>query len=242
MDLILHCWWEGWFHPFMIAHYPCSLAHQSVQKRLITSFGGISSVVDCASKKVTVVVVKRQIVGRAGTISFSGNADLSQITMVISLLAWIAHVCSNQQVFFGRVSLVSSVACHLLTPFEMILLKISIDLFTVLGKYVISFLSNCQNVRNKPASWEITLCLFPYFGEWSCTTRFCNITVIQLDKKTVQVGVEAAGGTASWIVLSKLFFPNSSYYRPEKLQWASLQSGFWLQNQDWSWRNPNSSG
>lgn len=77
-----------------------SLAHQSVQKRLITSFGGISSVVDCASKKVTIVVVKRQRVGRAGTISFSDNMDLSQITMVISLLAWIAHVCSNNHVFF----------------------------------------------------------------------------------------------------------------------------------------------
>lgn len=45
-----------------------------------------------------------------------------------------------------------SVACHFLTLFEMILLKISIDLFTVLGKDAISFLSNCQNVRNKPTS------------------------------------------------------------------------------------------
>lgn len=46
----------------------------------------------------------------------------------------------------------SSVACHLLTPFEIILLKISIGLFTVLGKDAISFLSYCQNVRNNPAS------------------------------------------------------------------------------------------
>lgn len=108
--------------------------------------------VDCASKKVTIVVVKRQRVGRTGTVSFSGNIDLSQIIMVISLLACIAHVCSNHQVFFGRGLLVSSVACHFLTLFEMILLKISIGLFTVLRKDAISFLSNCQNVRNKPAS------------------------------------------------------------------------------------------
>lgn len=39
--------------------------------------------VDCASKKVTVVVVKRQRMERAGTISFSGSMDLSQITMVM---------------------------------------------------------------------------------------------------------------------------------------------------------------
>lgn len=110
--------------------------------------------VDCASKKVTVVVVvvvKRQRVGRAGTISFSVSIHLSQITMVISLLACIAHVCSNHQVFFGRGLLVSSVACHLLMPFEIILLKIS-GLFTVMGKDAISFLSNYQNVRNNPAS------------------------------------------------------------------------------------------
>lgn len=55
--------------------------------------------VDCASKKVTIVVVKRQRVRRAGTVSFSGNIDLSQITMVISLLACIAHVCSNHRYF-----------------------------------------------------------------------------------------------------------------------------------------------
>lgn len=110
--------------------------------------------VDCASKKVTVVVVvvKRQRVGRAGTISFSVSIHLSQITIVISLLACIAHVCSNHQVFFGRGLLVSSVACHLLMPFEIILLKISIGLFTVMGKDAISFLSNYQNVRNNPAS------------------------------------------------------------------------------------------
>lgn len=108
--------------------------------------------VDCASKKVIILIVKRQRVGRAGTISFSGSIDLSQITMVMSFLACIAHACSNHQVFFGRGLLVSFVACHFLTLFEMILLKISIGLFPVLGKDAISFLSDCQNVRNKPAS------------------------------------------------------------------------------------------
>lgn len=199
MGLILHCWWKGWLHPSMIAHCPMvsqfssSICPKEINYqfwwdqlcgRLCQQKGHCSSSEEAKNGKGRYHFFQWQYGFES---DYNGHVTL----------ACIAQVCSNHQVLFGRALLVSSVACHLLTPFEMILLKISIGLFTVQGKGAIYFLSNCQNVRNKPASWEITLCLFPYFGEWSCITRFCNVTIIQLDKKTALVGLEGAGSTAN---------------------------------------------
>lgn len=66
MVLILWCWWQGWFHPSVITHSPVvkQVSSSTCPKEISSHCVGISCVVDCASKKVAVVIAKKWEWGR----------------------------------------------------------------------------------------------------------------------------------------------------------------------------------